>query len=318
MTVSIIVPIYNVEAYLEACLESLIRQTYRDIEIILVNDGSTDNSLGICEAYVKKDSRITVYNKGNGGLSDARNYGLEHSTGDLITFVDSDDYVSEDYIACLYNALLETDSDIAVASFYYDRDGKIWPSSSEDDFQEVLSAYEMMERLYISEKVPRVTYTLSWAKLYKKSLFDTIRFPVGKIHEDEFTTYKLYIEAERMVYINHPIYFYRQRSSSITHSRYSLSRLDGLEALEERVKYLEARGYPIFQTQKAYLSLLAYHAYQLKRYGYRIEFKRLSQEYRSLLHQLVGQLSRKEKTNLWLRRYCYPLLDPRRELLPKR
>lgn len=318
MTVSIIVPIYNVEDYLADCLESLIHQTYRDIEIVLVNDGSTDNSLTICENYKKRDQRIKLYTKTNGGLSDARNYGLDRSQGELVTFVDSDDYLSIDSIACLVNALGETESDIAIASFYYDKDGRVHPSNQEGEFQEVFSSREVMERIDVSEKIPSVTYIISWAKLYRKHLFETIAFPAGKIHEDEFTTYKLYLEANRIVYINTPLYFYRQRSNSITQSRYTLSRLDGLEALEERELYLKERGYPIFQTQKKRLALLAYHAYQLKRYRYVTEFKRVNKEYHNLLNKLSRQLSRKEKINLWMRRYCYPLLDPRRELLQKR
>jgi len=225
--ISIIIPVYNVENYLIKCLESIINQTYKDIEIILVDDGATDSSGEICDLYKAKDKRISVFHKKNGGLSDARNFGLDRCTGEYITFLDSDDYVDESYIEKMYVNLLETESDISICNFekVYDDDFK---SKEEKSVSRTLYLkYEALERLFDREVCAQ--FVVAWGKLYKKELFKTIRFPLGKIHEDEFTTYKVLHGAKKIVYTDEKLVYYIQRGDSIIGQGFNLKAKKDLE-----------------------------------------------------------------------------------------
>lgn len=232
--ISVIVPVYNVEDYLEECIDSILNQTYSNLEIILVDDGSPDNCGQICDDYAKKDNRIKVIHKENGGLSDARNIGIENSIGKYITFIDSDDCVNKKYIEILYNQLINTKSDISVCSyktfndFYIDEDFKL-------NDTEILTRQEILLKLYGENN--RINYVVSWGKLYKKKLFDTISFPKGKIHEDEYTTYKLYEECNLVSYTSLQLYYYRVRNDSIMKKKISRKRLDALQAFDEQLDY---------------------------------------------------------------------------------
>lgn len=234
--ISIIVPIYKVEEYLERCIESLITQTYPYFELILVDDGSPDKCGEICDRYSKIDSRIKVIHKENGGLSDARNKGLDFATGKYITFIDSDDWVDSDYLKVLYKLLIDRNADISICNFIKTESDSFSIIKENDEVLE-FSNIEALERIYSDLSVQ---LTISWGKLYKAELFRKIRFPYRKIHEDEFTTYKLLYKANKIVYTNRMLIYYWQRADSIMGQGFKLkNKLDSIEALKERILFFE-------------------------------------------------------------------------------
>ncbi len=233
--ISVIVPIYNVEKYLFRCVESLINQTYKNLEIILVDDGSPDNCPRLCDEYLKKDNRIKVVHKKNGGLSDARNAGMEIAKGDYISFVDSDDYVSLDFIEELYNTMISENSDIVecdVVKFF----GSRFLEKYEDDL--IVNNYSTIDGLaaLISENTFRQHV---WNKLYKTELVSDIYFAVGKLNEDEFWTYQVFGRAKKVTKLNKTMYYYFQREDSIMGDTYNLRRLDALEGKFNRQNYID-------------------------------------------------------------------------------
>lgn len=243
--VSVIVPIYNVEPYLKRAVDSIIDQTYSRLEIILVDDGSPDNCGKICDDYAKKDNRIKVIHKANGGLSDARNAGLDIATGDYIAFVDSDDYIAEDFVETLLAELEKHDADVSMCSYRVtssvEFDDSIWEENGDQEV-EVCGRMELLSNLYDANHRDATYFIVSWNKLYKASLWEGIRFPKGKIHEDEATTYRIYDKASKGVYIHTPLYGYFSAPESITRSRFSLKRLDWLDAMDDRIRYFEEKG----------------------------------------------------------------------------
>ena len=212
--VSIIVPIYKVEPYLRRCLDSIVNQTYTNLEIILVDDGSPDGCPQICDEYAAKDKRIVVIHKENGGLSDARNAGLDICKGEYISFVDSDDWVANVYIEILSKSITESKADIAICNF-------IKTSQNYDlnifNYQEsqatILQPNQAIAKLWQSGE--DAIFVTAWGKLFKTELYKAIRFPKGKIHEDEYTSYKVLHAAKTISFIDIPLYNYFQRQDSI-------------------------------------------------------------------------------------------------------
>lgn len=226
--VSIIVPIYNVEKYLDQCIKSLCSQTYKNLEIILVDDGSKDKCPTICDTWATKDNRIKVIHKQNGGLSDARNYGIENANGEYICFIDSDDFISPDYIQILLNNLLKENAQIAECQYYdYFDEDKILIDHENEDIT-ILSNLQALRSMYNFKGFS----IMIWNKLYKKELFNNIRFPKGKLHEDVFTTYKLIYKSEKIIQTSKKIYYYRQRQNSIS-KQFTEKRLDVIDAFKE-------------------------------------------------------------------------------------
>ena len=234
--ISVIVPIYNVEDYLHRCVDSIINQTYTNLEIILVDDGSPDNCLKICDEYAKKDSRIKVVHKKNGGLSDARNAGLEIATGEYIGFVDSDDYISLYFYEKLMNVIKVSGSDIVECGVKkFTENNEINDvENSKLDFK-IFNKFEAMQNL-IMNKILSVTV---WNKLYKKDVIDKLRFKVGKTNEDNFFTYLAFDNANKISKLDDELYYYLQRENSIMGESYKLNRLDEIEAKYERFKFIE-------------------------------------------------------------------------------
>lgn len=236
--VSIIVPIYKVEEYLDKCVESLVNQTYTDLEIILVDDGSPDNSPKICDAWVEKDERIKVIHKQNGGISDARNEGMKAATGKYIAFVDSDDWVENNYIEYLYRALKESNSDISVCGVKMK-----WENGDEKRFTKkgnyVLDNAEAFKNIITEKNINQVV----WNKLYKYELIKDIKFEVGKIHEDVFWSYQAVAKASKVAIIEDQLYIYRQRQQSIMSDGLSLKSLNAIEAKSEILKFVK-QNYP--------------------------------------------------------------------------
>lgn len=236
--ISIIVPIYNVEKYLEKCINSIINQTYRELEIILVDDGSTDGCPNICDEYKKKDERIKVIHKENGGLSDARNVGIENSTGRYICFIDSDDIISSKFVEILYGLCLEYNADIVECDYIkFNEEKEIQELRNSDKSVEIINNKEMMRRLYNVKTALRTTIVCN--KLYKSELFSEIKFPKGKLHEDEFTTYKIIYKSNITVVINQKLYFYRKNNESIMGKKFNEKRYDALIAFNERKEFFK-------------------------------------------------------------------------------
>lgn len=238
--ISIIVPIYNVEKYLERCVESLRAQTYGNLEIILVDDGSPDGCPAICDAYAKKDDRIRVIHQKNAGLSGARNAGIDASKGAYLAFVDSDDYVAPDFIRALYDLLQESGCAIGQCRFAYVQGEPI--CAKESSSWRIYRGESLMEQLYGPEE--EATYfVVAWNKLYRSELFEQIRYPVGRIHEDEATTYLLFHEGRKLAFLDRALYgYYTENEGSIT-AHFSRKRLQWLEAHEERIQFLKEHGY---------------------------------------------------------------------------
>lgn len=240
--ISVIIPVYNVEKYLNRCIDSIVCQTYKSLDIILIDDGSTDRSSNICDDYAMADTRIRVIHKKNGGLSDARNRGLQVAKGEFIHFVDGDDFIATDAIGFLLESILSNDSDIATFSYvmHYTEDADVGSLKVAKNKQLVLSTEDSLERLLYQKGVT----TSAAMKLYKQKLFrPNIVFPVGKLNEDLGTVYKLFSNAEKVVINTVQKYYYYQRVGSIMQSKFSHSRMDGLSFAEEQLAYIENK-YP--------------------------------------------------------------------------
>ncbi len=260
--ISVIIPVYNVEKYLERCLKSVLNQSYKDFEILLIDDGSTDNSKIICDKYCERYSnKIRVFHKTNGGLSSARNFGLKNAKGKFISFIDSDDFIDKDYLKILYEILIDSNSDISCCD-YLRTDKSVMEQKS-------ISNYDDVE-LFIGDEILKVylerELVSAWGKLYKKALFEGLEFPVGKINEDIATIFKVCIKANKFVYIKKKMYVYYKNNMSITKSKFSNKNMDLLEAylevLELSKKYSdEIQILANFRLQKVYFTLLASIAY---------------------------------------------------------
>jgi len=234
--ISIIVPIYKVEEYIKNCIDSIISQTYKNLEIILVDDGSPDNCGNICEEYSLKDKRIKVIHKKNGGLSSARNAGLDIASGEYIGFIDSDDWIEGDMYESLYNALVEHNADISVCGRYIVQGNRI-TTISDSEKAEVFTRREALSELVLDEYSGMKNF--AWDKLYKKELFENIRYPEGKYYEDIFTTYKLFSLSNKIVDIKSPKYYYLLREDSICGTNDASKRYDYYLANIECLEYIK-------------------------------------------------------------------------------
>lgn len=233
--ISVIVPVYKVEKYIHKCVASIFAQTFTDFELFLVDDGSPDNCGRICDEYAEKDSRIIVIHKENGGLSDARNVAIDRAKGEYLTFIDSDDYVSENHLETLYNALIETDSDISIGNMTsFSENGY-----NEDCYKPAITRKVLQNKEEIFSTINRPCAPI---KLYKRYLFDGIRYPVGRLYEDTFIWHELLAKAEQVVLTGVNSYYYLIRSDSIMHQEYKLQFTDIIDAIELRIKKLEEIG----------------------------------------------------------------------------
>lgn len=239
--ISIIVPVYNVEQYLERCVDSIINQTYKNLEIILVNDGSTDNSGNLCDELAKKDARIRVIHKENGGLSDARNRGVEEAGADLIGFIDSDDYIDEDMYELLLNNLKKENADVSMCGHYDVFNGVV--ENQVSDVKQWKLTKEEAIKMVMEAKILSVTAV---NKLYKKSLFEDLKFEIGKIAEDAFIMVKLLDKCNIVAATNEKKYYYIHRENSITTQKFSLKFLNVIEAYEQNRKIILEK-YPELQ-----------------------------------------------------------------------
>ena len=231
--ISIVVPVYNVEQYLDACINSVRNQTYTNWELILVDDGSTDRSSTICDKYVENDSRIRVIHKKNGGLSSARNEGIKLIRGEYVTFLDSDDFLHIECLYCMYNLCIQHSADISQCSFIRGEEAS-FPKIS---LNEKIIVYDN-HSIFTQQGAKIITC----GKLYKAHLLQGIQFPVGKINEDDFTTWKFYYKAKKIVVTNIPLYYYTCNPKSIMATQRKKIRFDFLEAYKERIDFFIQSG----------------------------------------------------------------------------
>lgn len=235
--VSIIVPIYNTAEYLCKCIDSLIAQTYKNIEIILVDDGSTDNSYKICQSYLSRDIRIHLFQQDNQGLSAARNMGIKQLSDESIylTFVDSDDYVDRNYIEEMVKLSIQYDADIVSCKYIsFDEQADYIEKLNLKEKVFINNGLTKFEGLFNKQKVDTV---ISCCKLFRNNIFKEIRYPIGKLHEDEYVIHDILNVANKIVYTNLPYYYYFQRANSITQSTFNIKRLDIIEALTNRINF---------------------------------------------------------------------------------
>ena len=238
--ISVIIPIYNVSQYLSQCVDSVLTQSYQDLEIILVDDGSTDECPQMCDDYQEKDARVRVIHKKNGGLSDARNAGMKIASGEWTFFVDSDDWLDEEAIMNLYRFAIDKHCDVVQGNLYYAyEDHLLYRRASEkEQKQTVLSRHEVMRELIINDRVKN----FAWGKLYKTNIIRDLEFPVGKFFEDSFWQHLVIDRVERYGIIDEPLCYYRQRGDSISGT--PSNRLnDLLEGNRERMSFIRDK-YP--------------------------------------------------------------------------
>lgn len=279
--ISVIVPVYNVEQYLNRCIVSIINQTYDNLEIILIDDGSTDNSGKICDSFSKDDNRIKVFHKKNGGLSDARNFGLEKAIGNYIVFVDSDDSIEEDAISYLYKLITTYNTDISISNInliYNDKKNTIKNNQKEI----LLDNNEIIEKMLYG----RSYYISSCGKMFKKQLFKNIRFPKGRLYEDVGTIFKLYNLSNNIICGFEYKYNYFIRANSITNKDFSEKEFDLIDMTNEMCdfvskKYPELKDAINYRKTFAKISLICKKNYVYKKNDKII--KEINKEYKNIL-----------------------------------
>lgn len=258
--ITIVVPVYKVEEYLPRCVESILNQTYKDWVILLVDDGSPDNCPKLCEKYAEEDSRIFVIHQKNGGLSAARNTGLnwfyEQNNSDYITFLDSDDWLHPRYLEILLNGIVKNNVKISVCN--YERVTKQIPHKTFNDVN-----YELTtpEDFLVNHSWQ---YNYAWNKLYHKSVFEDVRYPVGKNFEDTFTTYKVLYKCKKIAYTDLPLYYYLRNENGISRSPWNTSELVIFDAMEEQMKFYKEKGFEK-AFEKEFQLFVHHHAYQIVR-----------------------------------------------------
>ena len=283
--ISVIVPIYNTEKYLVECVESIREQTYSNIEIILVDDGSTDASIEICDEFSKKDSRVRVFHKENEGSAVAKNFGIQQSKGEYIILVDSDDTVSDKMIEVLYTHIKEKNADIAIGNYYiYDESDKnFYFYVTDKDFSvEELAIQEIMNRQAGDWRFNSSAFILPTFKLIKKELFKEVQFSNGRRFDDEATMHRFYLLASKIIFINDNLYRYRQRSGSIMRSKFDLSwARDLVEVFSKKISDLVLAGLDISVMRIRFVNLL-------KDYKQTLEFHQLTdtEEYKDICFRL--------------------------------
>lgn len=306
--ISVIVPVYKVEQFLHRCVSSILAQTYSDFELILVDDGSPDNCGAMCEEYAAKYDFVHVIHQENGGLSAARNSGIDwvfaNSDSQWLAFVDSDDWIHPEYLEYLYRCVRETGAEISACGLY--RTGGEQLEEVQEYSCELLSA----DDYYCSETVHGGITAVAWNKLYHRSFFETLRYPHGKLHEDEFTTYKAVYAAGQVAVTHAKLYAYYQNPAGIMQSQWNPRRMHTLEAVEQQLDFARETGRERFERKAA--EQYIYSCYeQLKKIEKQPQFR----PYRKILQKKLrfglklgrelGVFPQKKET-LWAYEAAYP------------
>ncbi|WP_407725158.1 glycosyltransferase family 2 protein [Ruminococcus sp. JL13D9] len=305
--ITVVVPVYKVEKYIKRCIDSILAQTFTEFELILVDDGSPDNCGKICDEYAEKDNRIHVIHKENGGLSDARNVGIdwafENSNSEWITFIDCDDWIHPRYLEALYDAVKKTGCEISICA--YEETTGDNPQVDESHLEaEIVNT----EDFFCEHNVNAV---VAWGKLYKKELFREIRYPVGKLHEDEFTTYKLLFQYENCAFVNQPLYSYFINNAGITKVSWTTRRLDAFEAFDNQLSFFKENRF-----KKAYAKVLDSIAYTCSIHIKAIDNDYENRHYKCLLRKKLSKHLKKYKNQVGFSikktpmyyEYAYPTL----------
>lgn len=304
--ISVIIPIYNVLPYLSYCLDSLFKQADEMMEVILVNDGSTDDSLSICREYAQRKSNAIVINKDNGGLSDARNVGTKAATGDYIYYLDSDDWLAPDAIKSLYEFAIENDCEIVQGGFYYAyNDHLLFDNKHKNPF--VLNRHEAMLELIKNDYVKN----FAWGKLYRADIVKKHPFPKGKYYEDSYWQHLIIHECKRYGVVPVPLYYYRQRNSGIS-GEFSLRNLDLLRGYEERLNFVR-NLYPEYVKQM--VSLLWRIGYSMVEMAKKSKDEKIQIAYEDYWIELNQRYASLIKQNLmfdiqYLTVHYFPVLMP--------
>lgn len=235
--ITVVIPIYKVEQYINECIDSILKQSYSNLEIILVDDGSPDRCGEICDEYMKKDNRVKVIHQENKGLSGARNSATDVAKGEYITYVDSDDWISENMIEILYDAISTNNTKIACGAFEsFFEDGTI-ATNSHNNETFIYSKQEALDCFLFNEYITPCVC----GKLYDIKLWNNIRCPEGKLFEDQFTTYKILNLCEKVVFVTKPLYHYRKRKGSIGHSKFDKKTYQLYDAIHEEYNFISSK-----------------------------------------------------------------------------
>lgn len=306
--ISVIVPLYNVEKYLERCLDSILNQTFEDFDMILVDDGSSDGSIEICDRYAEKDGRISVIHQKNAGQASARNKGLDWCFGESdskwIVFVDSDDWIHRDYLKSLLNAAIDNNTDISACDF-------IKVSEQAEDISDISSPVLCLSKDFVLNNF--LNSIVPWGKLYKKECFSSIRYPLGMKHEDEFVTYKILLGTEKIAFIKSNMYYYFTNLNSVSYSVWTPDELKSCEAFDEKLEYLKERGFSeLYEWQlEHYMYFLCDSCKYIIESGngdYKIKY--LS-DARKKLRKIIKQFEKTrgkvlERDKIWVKQTAYP------------
>ncbi|MGP4106334.1 glycosyltransferase family 2 protein [Virgibacillus sp. L01] len=266
--ISIIVPVYMVEQYLEKCIDSILLQTFTDFELILVNDGSPDNCRSICDSYAMKDQRIKVIHKENGGPSSARNAGIEIACGEYIGFVDSDDYIHERMYEILFDIASKNLSDIVVCDYYKVKNSETHEDGLNPGYTETKGFvnYTNLQVLNLLIDSNLGTFIVAWNKLYRSSLFNYLKYIEGRVYEDLFLAHKIIHKCTKITYTPFKLYYYLQREGSIVNSQYTVEKFDKLYAMKDRANFFRnIKEYQLYEEAiRQYTEVFFWNYYKAK------------------------------------------------------
>lgn len=288
--ISVIVPVYNVEQYLNKCVDSIIDQTYRNIEILLIDDGSTDTSGAICDEYSQRYDNVKTYHKKNGGLSSARNYGIERAAGEYLGFVDSDDYIHKEMYERLYSLIREYDADLAECKLTDVYNGKVRSAGKETEVV-VVNSETAIDYAFKAE----IASVAAVDKLYRRSLFDHIRYPEGKTIEDGYVIVDILSECNRVVISSEELYYYVHRKGSITTNAFSKKNLDAIDTYEKNYRIIKDKYPAILDTAKMRLCWANFYVLDKIIYDNSEENKETKKKVISFLRKNCGFILRNEQ-----------------------
>lgn len=306
--ISIILPVYNVEEYLDECIQSILNQTFKNYELIIINDGSTDDSGKICDGYAIKDKRIKVIHKENGGISSARNVGIKQSSGNFIVFIDSDDYIEANMLECLYEYITKYNTDMVICDFVYKCENNIINNEVNENKIKIYNSREAQAELYGNKYL---NFAVAWSKIYRKSLFNDLYFDENRIHEDEFIAHKILNKCNKIIFIPNKLYVYRIRNNSITNSKYSLKRFDRVYAIEDRLKFYRELNLseliPIVDCDYVYLFFTEYVKCKKELKNVEKELSDFKKDFKNTLRLILkSPIHSIDKKIFWIICYIYP------------
>ncbi|SFD66849.1 Glycosyltransferase involved in cell wall bisynthesis [Lentibacillus persicus] len=298
--ISIIVPVYNLERLLPRCVDSILAQTFTDFELILVNDGSSDGTGKLCNAYARADNRVKVVHKENGGVASARNAGLNIAKGRYIGFADNDDLLNQYMFEVLYDIAVAHSSDIVICNYVeVDEDASCDTKTYEDNYQ--VRHFDHIEALHQLYTANYITFVVPWNKLYKRYLFDNIRFEEGNINDDETVAHKLFYQSGKTTFVQTGLYYYIQRKGSLMHSPFKVNQLDAVYALKQREVFFRKKKERTLHQKalKHYMEKFFWYYFLAKSSSQETEtaLKKLKRTFnRSLIHLLKStEISGKQK-----------------------